>query len=463
MMENTSLKQYIELYRSQKGQLDAASPQAVRRLRPAALSALEAARRLPRKGDEGYVRTSLEEVFAPDLGVNLQRMCFNADLADTFRCDVPRISTLLGLIINDIYRPTATLLGQLPKGVTLCTFSEAEKTCPGVLQQYLGTVADMNSDAATALNTLLMQDGLLLHVAAGVRLEKPLQIVAISNAPLDMLALRRMLIVMEPDSEARLLLCDHSSDTGRTYVNSQVVEAIVGRGASLDVYEIEEANAVTSRVSRFYARQLDNSRLTVNGTTLCGGVTRNDYIIDVDGDHCDTRLAGMVTGKDAQQSDNSTLLRHHGHYCHSDQLFKYVLSDDAVGAFEGLIVVDPGAIRTEAYQSNRNLLASPGARMHSRPQLLIYCDDVKCSHGATTGQLDERALFYMQSRGIPRAEASMMLMQAFMADVIDTISLEGLRDRLRHLVERRLSGADALCSDCNAKDLNTFFTQPENV
>ena len=450
-MEDTSLRQYIELYRSQHQTLDAASPEAIRRLRPAALSALEATGRLPRKGDEGYERTSLEDVFAPDLGVNLQRMCFEADLADTFRCDVPKVSTMLGLIINDIYRPTASLLNQLPQGVTLCSFSEAAEKCPQVLQQYLGSLADMDSDAATALNTLLLQDGILLHVAKGVKLEKPLQIVAIFNAPLPMLALRRILIVMEADSEARVLLCDHSRDTGFQYVNSQVVEAVLAEGAALDVYEIEEANGLTSRVSRFYGKQQSRSRLTVNGTTLSGGVTRNDYIIDVDGDRCETRLAGMVTAIGKQKTDNSPLLRHHGQHCHSEQLFKYVLSDDATGAFEGLIVVDEGAVKTEAYQSNRNLLAATGARMHTRPQLLIYCDDVKCSHGATTGQLDERAMFYMRSRGIPMAEARMMLMQAFMADVIDTISLEGLRERLRHLVERRLYGSDAICGDCNLK------------
>ena len=450
-MKDTSLRQYIELYRSQREILDAASPEAVRRLRPRALSALEALGRLPRKGDEGYVRTSLEDMFAPDFGVNLQRICFEADLAETFRCDVPKVSTLLGVILNDIYRPTATLQAQLPEGVTLCTFAEAAVRCPEVLRDYLGSVADMAGDAATALNTLLLQDGLLLHVSEGVKLDRPIQLVSLFNAPLPMLAIRRLLVVMEPDSEARLLLCDHSRDTGHNYLGSQVIEAVVGRNAGLDIYEIEEANPLTSRVSRLYARQLDGSRLTVNGTTLSGGVTRNDYVIDVDGDRCDTRLAGMVTGIGAQSSDNATVVRHHGSHCHSEQLFKYVLSDEAAGAFEGLIVVDEGAVKTEAFQTNRNLLASSGARMHTRPQLLIYCDDVKCSHGATTGQLDERALFYMRSRGIPEGEARLMLMQAFMADVIDTITLDGLRDRLRHLVERRLCGSDAICGDCGLK------------
>ena len=131
-------------------------------------------------------------------------------------------------------------------------------------------------------------------------------------------------------------------------------------------------------------------------------------------------------------------------------MFKYVLDERSTGAFEGSIEVCHGSRFVEAYQSNRNILASKDARMHSKPQLLIYNDDVKCSHGATTGQLDEKAMFYMQTRGIPREEARRMLMQAFMADVIDTIALEPLRDRLRHMVERRFAGEKAGCRDCGA-------------
>jgi Fe-S cluster assembly protein SufD len=127
-----------------------------------------------------------------------------------------------------------------------------------------------------------------------------------------------------------------------------------------------------------------------------------------------------------------------------------VLDEESTGAFEGAIYVADGAQYTEAYQSNRNLLASKQARMHTKPQLEIYNDDVKCSHGATTGQLDADALFYMRSRGIPEQEARMMLMQAFMVDVIDMVKMDGLRDRLRHLVEKRFYGQQAKCADCGA-------------
>ncbi|MDE6038656.1 MAG: SufD family Fe-S cluster assembly protein, partial [Paramuribaculum sp.] len=143
-------------------------------------------------------------------------------------------------------------------------------------------------------------------------------------------------------------------------------------------------------------------------------------------------------------------LRHLAPRCTSNQLFKYVLDGQSVGAFGGRILVTPQAKFTDAAQTDRNLLASPDARMHAKPQLEIYNDDVKCSHGATTGQLDAEALFYMRTRGIPEAEARNMLMQAFMADVIDAVAMEELRDRLRHLVERRFNGSDMGCSGCQS-------------
>lgn len=449
VMSMNALTQYIELYNDLAQRINAGAPAVVNALRPAALKALEDAGRLPAKGDEGYEYTSLNDMLAPDFGLNIDRICFNTDLAETFRCDVPRVSTLLAVVVNDVFRPTASLQRGLPEGVRVLPFSVATRECPEVLEAHLGKIAPTGTDTPTDLNTLLMQDGVLVWVKRGVHLDKPLQLVNILDAPAPLLAPRRLLVVIEDDASARLLVCDHTRPGQTACATLQVTEVALGRHAAFDYYEVEESDAATARISRFYARQQTASTLNVTGATLSCGSTRNDYNVEVDGDHCHTRLCGMATGMDSQLIDNATLVRHHGIDCHSNQLFKYVLTDKAHGAFEGLIVVDQGAKRTEAFQTNRNLLAAPQARMHTRPQLEIYCDDVKCSHGATTGQLDQRAMFYMRSRGIPEAEARLMLMQAFMADVIDSISLDGLRDRLRHLVERRLCGSAELCADCN--------------
>lgn len=201
-----------------------------------------------------------------------------------------------------------------------------------------------------------------------------------------------------------------------------------------------------------FVKQEARSSFTYNSTTLTCGNTRNDFEIDLRGEHCETMLAGMVIGSHEMHIDNNSVIRHLTPRSKSNQLFKYVLDDKSTGAFEGSILVADGAQFTEAYQSNRNILASTDARMHCKPQLEIYNDDVKCSHGATTGQLDNDALFYMRSRGIPEAEARTLLMQAFMVDVIDTVKINGLRERLHHLVDRRFSGTLGDCAGCRSND-----------
>ena len=228
------------------------------------------------------------------------------------------------------------------------------------------------------------------------------------------------------------------------------MEVVLGENATLDIYDIEESSSLTGRVSSLWARQATGSNLLVNGITLVNGTTRNDMSVDIVGEHCETHLLGMAICNEHQVIDNHTFIAHNTPRCTSNELFKYVLDDEARGAFTGKILVKKGADKVEAYQSNKNVLASELAKVHTKPQLEIYNDDVRCSHGATVGQLDKNALFYMQARGISLSEARTLLMQAFMSDVIAEVRLESLRDRLRHLVEKRFYGQLALCRDCAA-------------
>lgn len=447
-MNQNALTQYITLFNENREVIDSHSAAALNALRPAALEALTAAGRLPEKGDEGYERTSVNAMFLPDYGVNIGRLNMPVDVAASFKCGVPNLSTLMAVVVNDRFAPTSTLLANLPKGVTVCSLAAAAKEWPELVGKYYGSVAAI-SDPSTALNTLLVQDGVFIHVARGVQLEKGIQIVSIASSETPLLSARRVLVVAEEGSKVQILKCDHTQGSQVPNLASEVVEIVAEPHSQVDWYEIEEANASSSRRSQVYVRQLEASDVNICGATLTNGTTRNDYIIDLDGSHTATQLSAMAIGTDNQHIDNASTVRHHTEHGHSRQLFKYTLSDSATGAFEGGIEVGHGARFTEAYQTNRNILDSTSARMHTKPQLLIYNDDVKCSHGASTGQLDPAAIFYMQARGIPAAEARRMLMQAFMVDVIDTIRLEPLRDRLRHMVDRRFSGHHASCADCS--------------
>lgn len=443
----SSINQYIQLYRDHAATIDAHSAPVLNALRPAALEMLQG-QSLPTRRTEGYEKTSIDEMMAPDMGVNITRLALPVNVADTFRCEVPRVSTVMGFVLNDTFTPAEGNAARLPEGVIFGSLAKVAAEHPELVKANYGTVAPLDN-VGVALNTLLAQDGVIVYVPRGVKVEKPLQLVNIFSSSVDTAAFRRVLVVVDDDASVQILACDHTQDCDHSYLTHQVVEVKVGHGASLELYDMEESSPRTARWSQLYVHQQEGSHLVVNGTTLSNGTTRNEYTINIAGRHADTFLAGMAIASDKQHIDNDSEVNHIASDSHSRQMFKYILDDDATGAFEGGITVNPGAVRTEAYQSNRNLLASTGARMHTKPQLLIYCDDVKCSHGATTGQLDQDALFYMRQRGIPEKVARTMLMEAFMGDVIDTVNLDGLRDRLRHLVEMRLHGRTSFCGDCN--------------
>ncbi len=442
-----ALKQYVDLYAENAALLQSHAPGVLNRPREKAFERLTAKdARLPRRGDEGFPALSVEEMFAPDYGLNIARKQFGNDPGAVFKCGLPNISTLLALVVNDSFYATPGLLRNLPEGVEMTSLARAAKEQPQLVEKYYDKLTDHSVTAD--LNTLLCQDGVFVRIKRGVHLEKPLQLVNVFNAPFPMMGVRRLLIVVEEGASAQLLICDHTADENQKYLASQVAEIYVGRDASLDYYDLEESSLITSRVSQVFVSQDENSSFTSNGTTLIGGTTRNSYVIEHIAEHAHTLLAGMAVAADNQLVDNATLVRHNTPKCHSNQMFKYILEDKAQGSFYGRVRVDEKAKYTNAYQSNRNLLASTEARMYTRPQLEIYCDEVKCSHGTTIGQLDQNAMFYMRSRGIPEAEARMMLMQAFMEDVIDTVKIEALKTRLRQLVQLRLQGKLEHCSDC---------------
>ncbi|MDE6277007.1 MAG: Fe-S cluster assembly protein SufD [Muribaculaceae bacterium] len=448
-MEN-SLNQYLELIQGNLATIDANAPEALDALRPEAVEALRRFGRLPRRGDEGFPNASPEEMFAPDYGLNITRRPIPADVAASFRCDVPNISTLTAIVVGDSFHPTATLLKNLPEGIEVMSLARAAKEHPTLVSQYLNKLA-ANSSAPVALNTALLQDGVFIRAARGARLDKAIQIVNIFNTPVAMMAVRRVLIVAEEDSALRVLLCDHSQRADVDYLSSQVVEIFAGKDASVELYDIEESSARTRRLSSVFVRQDSGASFFSTGCALCGGDSIASSRIDLEGAGASASLGALVIASGSRHIDNSVLLTHAAPHCTSRQLFKYALFDDSRGAFGGKVVVRPGAVRTDAAQTNRNLLVGEHSTMHSDPQLEIYCDDVKASHGATTGQLDARALFYMRSRGIPEDEARRMLVQAFMMDVADSIRLDALRDRMRLLVEKRLGGdASASCADCAA-------------
>ena len=229
---------------------------------------------------------------------------------------------------------------------------------------------------------------------------------------------------------------------------TQVTEIYADDNAHVEFYELEENSNNVSRHASTFVKQEKSSTTLLNNITLNCGFTRNNYNVILNGEHSEAQVAGVVISDKEQHVDNFVFMDHAKPHCESTQLFKYVLQDHSTGVFCGRILVEKDAQKTMAYQTNNNLCASPDSRMHSKPQLEIYADDVKCSHGLTTGQLDEDALFYLRARGIAKADAELLLMQAFTADVLRLIHIDELRTRLEELVEKRFRGQDARCGNC---------------
>ncbi|MBO4723256.1 MAG: Fe-S cluster assembly protein SufD [Muribaculaceae bacterium] len=442
---NNALKQYIDLHDENRDAITAHSAPQLNALRQEARKALEGAV-LPRKGSDDYEATDLNAVLAPDYGVNINHVDLSRESTTKFRCEVPNLSTCLYYVFNDTFKPSSTA-GKSGDNASVESFQATKH--PEVLAKHYGTAASL-SNPCTALNTMLAQDGVLIYIPKGSHTTRPIQLINVFDANARLMAVRRVLIVLEDDAQAKVLVCDHTKGD-QQYLSLETVEVIVGRNAQLDYYHMEESDTHTTRLSQLWVRQQEGSNVLIDGITLTNGYTRNDYHIDVDGEHCDTHLLGMAIASGEQHVDNHTLINHNAPRCQSNEMFKYVLNDNSIGAFAGKILVKSDCPKIDAYQGNRNIVASPEARMYTKPQLEIYTDDVKCSHGATVGQLDQDALFYMQTRGISLPVAQKLLMQAFMSDVIDGVRLDTLRDRLRHLVEMRLSGDALICETCELK------------
>lgn len=439
-------QQYIDLYKQHGALIRRHAAEVMNAPREQALADFERCG-FPSVKSEDYKYTDVARAFAPDYGLNINRLDIPVNPYDVFRCDVPNLSTSLYFIVNDTFYDKILPKAHLPEGVYAGGMKTFAEQYPEVAARYYAKAADTATEGIVALNTLLAQDGFVLYVPEGVVVERPVQLVNIFRSDVDTMANRRILVIMEPRSEARLLVCDHSIDDVK-FLATQVVEIFAGEGAMFDYYDLEESSASTSRFSSVHVKQAASSNVLVNGITLNNGLTRNNYYIELNGEYAEATLCGMSVLDKEKQLDTYSHITHAVPHCTSTELFKNVLNDRSVGAFSGRILVKQDAQKTAAYQTNRNLCATREARMYSKPQLEIYADDVKCSHGMTTGQLDENALFYMQSRGIPREEARMLLSVAFTSDVIDTIRLEALKDRLHKLIEKRFRGELARCAGC---------------
>ena len=438
---------YIELFRQNRGLITEGDPGFVEELREEAIRSFEQTG-FPLRKEENYKYTHLEPVFDGQLSFLFSPRDISFDDQELFRCDVPMLDSHVLTVLNGFfYNPGGPSLFEPGEGIIYGSLKEAIHKYPDLVARYLGKHAELEKEAFVSLNTAFSQDGIFLYVPEGKQLQKPIQIIHLLLSDTNQMVHHRNLFVVEKNASAQVIICDHTLSPYMFLTNS-VTESFTGENADMDILRLQNEHNNSCQVTNTWISQERNSRCQHGTITLHGGMVRNNLHVKLDGEGADNKALGLFLIDKNQHVDSYTVIEHGAAHCTSDQHYKGVLDDTSTGAFNGKIHVYPDAQQTEAFQANNNILLTDTAKMHSKPQLEIYADDVKCSHGATVGQLDEDALFYLQSRGIPKDESRLMLMDAFAHDVISRIKQPSLHDRISDLVSKRLRGELSRCNNC---------------
>lgn len=368
--------------------------------------------------------------------------------ADTLlQCEVPDFETHLVSLLNGWFVPKQKQLIVFPDGTIIGSLAIAMIEHPKFVEDSFSKYDNYRRNGLDALNTAFAQDGIFIYVPDNVEVKNTIQMVNMINQDENIFIQNRNLIILGKNSRLTLVHCDDSLSYGRSFTNS-VTEVMLAENSFIDHYKLQNINDQSSLINSTYFHMEDHSGLSTNGIVLNGGLIRNDTHVKINGQGCNANVFGLYLVDKNQHVDNQVYVDHVKPNSISDELFKGIIDDQAKAVFNGHILVHRDAQRTSANQRNKNILLTDKAIVNTKPFLEIYADDVKCSHGATVGQLDEDALFYIRSRGLSEDNARMLLMYAFAAEVINKISIDALRFRIDDLVKKRLRGELSICDQC---------------
>ncbi len=353
-----------------------------------------------------------------------------AEFSDISKYEIEGLDCHKIVLINGVFQEEISSISS-QEGITISSIKEAQNI------DALGFDSLTNNESIfTPLNTAFAHGGAFLHIQKNVQLEKPLHIINLSQGE-NTGAQTRNFIICEPLSEAKIIESFYSDD--KVSFANTVSEMIVKDGAKLSYDKIQYRSLNHHHVASEFIYQEKNSTFSINTITLNGGWVRNGLNIVVDGENCETYLNGLYLLKDNQHVDNHTLVDHKKAHCMSRELYKGIAEDNSTGVFNGKVFVRPNAQKIEAFQQNNNIVMSDTASINAKPELEIYADDVKCSHGSTTGQFDEEAVFYLRARGVSETNARKLLVSAFSNDVIEKIEIEEVKNKIYQLLEERFA------------------------
>lgn len=381
----------------------------------------------PHKKQEAWKYTSLNSILKEDYSI-FPKKEDTIEYRDIKKYCVHDIDTYQIVFVDGIY---ASHLSQTTHDkLDVCLMSSAlnKAKYKSIIKKYFNKIAPQES--LTALNTAFSYEGAYIKIPKGVAAEKPIQILNFSTGNEHALMIQpRNLIIAEDNAQVQIIE-RHQSLTDNAVLTNSVTEIFAGKNAQVDYYKIQNDKISSSLIDNTYISQDRDSEVSMHTFSFGGKLTRNNLNFYQNGSNINSILKGVTIIEGKQHVDHNTLVHHKKPHCESHQDYKGIFAEKSTGVFNGKVLVDKIAQKTDAFQSNNNILIDDQATINSKPQLEIFADDVKCSHGCTIGQLDEEALFYMQSRGIPKKEARALLMYAFANNVLNSVKIPEIKKRI---------------------------------
>ena len=368
-------------------------------------------------------------------------------IKEIFRCKIHNIGTNLFSLLNGWYLHANNPLTVMPNGMIIGSIFSAMERYPDLVFPYLAKQEFNKSNTLTALNQAFFNDGLFIYIPDSLTIDQPVQLVSLIETQQKLWVQNRNLIILGKNASLSFVHCNDSIQREKSFINN-VTEICLEEGALLNYCKMENKDADSLLVDHVIVHQKTHSKMVSNAITFNAGYVRNMFHVNLNEPYSDVRLNGLYLVDKKQVVDNHVYINHAAPDCNSSQLYKGILDDEAYAHFNGHILVAKDSQRTTAFQTNRNITLTDEAKITTKPFLEIYADDVQCSHGATVGQLDEEAMFYLRSRGICERNARMLLMYAFANEVVSFVNIINLKNRLNELIQRRLRGELTLCDQC---------------
>lgn len=444
-VENFS-KNIIPIYKKNAKALSKFSSNSLLQYRNSAIDYFTKNPVIPNKKQENYLQTDLSHPMNKDYFYYLSSPEFSIKKSELFKCDIPSLDSYSSLLVNGWYfENEGNKITKLSSGVMFGSYLEARRQFPELIKDF----ADKNqyTEPLSVINSVFSQDGFFLYIPDNVVVEHPFQLINLVSAHEAVMLFPKSLIILGKNAQAKVILCEHSIFPEH-FLNNSTMEVFSGENSNLEFIRMQNAHNQSTQLSNTYFYQKEDSNIINNTVILHGGLVRNNIYAYLNGENCNNEMYGLYLVDKDQHVDNFTFINHQKPNSTSIELFKGILDDNATGSFAGRILVDKDAQLTNAFQTNNNILLTDKAKINTKPQLEIYADDVKCSHGATVGQIDEEALFYMRSRGIYKKDARLMLLHAFAAEITSKISIPLLRLEIETLVNKRLRGNLSRCNQC---------------